>query len=140
MSRAFSADAGLRLDRRGKRMPNRVGANRASVVPGNSAGSPLYLKLIERLDSDAPADFEAGGRQHHQTWIDQGADWSRRLSERRLIRGGSVGCADVNALAMANRNELENMREDPKVANVKGLVGSTPIMTRRVWRRGGVRL
>src|SRR5436305_2802715 len=37
---------GLRLDTRRNAMPNRVGANRASIVPGNSAGSLLYLKLI----------------------------------------------------------------------------------------------
>src|SRR3979411_2934229 len=37
---------GLRLDRRRDALPNRVGANRASIVPGSSATSPLYLKLI----------------------------------------------------------------------------------------------
>ncbi|MSV27674.1 MAG: hypothetical protein EXQ52_02875, partial [Bryobacterales bacterium] len=36
---------GLRLDRRSDAIPNRVGANRASIVPGNSAGSPVYLGL-----------------------------------------------------------------------------------------------
>src|SRR6267154_6338769 len=37
---------GLRLDRRRDAMPNRVGANRASIVPGASGSSPVYLKLI----------------------------------------------------------------------------------------------
>ena len=36
----------FRLDRRNEAMPNRVGANGATIVPGNSAGSRLYLKLI----------------------------------------------------------------------------------------------
>src|SRR4051794_6614009 len=37
---------GLRLDRRSVAMPNRVGANRATIIPGNSAASPLFLKLM----------------------------------------------------------------------------------------------
>src|ERR1700687_1061760 len=36
---------GLRLDRRRDAMPNRVGANGARVVPGNSAGSLFYRRV-----------------------------------------------------------------------------------------------
>src|SRR5512142_795610 len=35
----------LRLDRRRDVMPNRVGANNARVVPGNSAASRLYARI-----------------------------------------------------------------------------------------------
>src|SRR5947209_17542693 len=36
---------GLRLDRRRDALPNRVGANGARIVPGNSAGSVLYRRV-----------------------------------------------------------------------------------------------
>src|SRR5262245_66161258 len=36
---------GLRLDRRRDALPNRVGANGARIVPGNSAKSILFLRL-----------------------------------------------------------------------------------------------
>ena len=62
---------GLRLDRRRVAMPNRVGANRASIVPGNSAASPLYLKLIRPyFDSDFPhglAQFISTAATHWAT-------------------------------------------------------------------------
>src|SRR5499427_10335156 len=38
---------GLRLDRRRDALPNRVGANNARIVPGNSAGSLLYRRLSQ---------------------------------------------------------------------------------------------
>ena len=38
---------GLRLDRRRDALPNRVGANNARIVPGNSAGSLLYRRLAQ---------------------------------------------------------------------------------------------
>src|SRR5262245_46984682 len=36
---------GLRLDRRRDALPNRVGANGARIVPGNSEKSALYLRV-----------------------------------------------------------------------------------------------
>src|SRR5262245_66425646 len=36
---------GLRLDRRRDALPNRVGANGVTIVPGNSGGSRLYLRV-----------------------------------------------------------------------------------------------
>src|SRR3954447_3746841 len=38
---------GLRLDRRRDALPNRVGANRARIVPGSSARSVLFRRLAE---------------------------------------------------------------------------------------------
>ena len=40
---------GLRLDRRRDALPNRVGANGARIVPGNSAGSVLYRRVSATL-------------------------------------------------------------------------------------------
>src|ERR1044072_4220326 len=36
---------GLRLDRRRSALPNRVGSNGASIVPGDSEHSKVYLRL-----------------------------------------------------------------------------------------------
>src|SRR6476619_4064742 len=64
---------GLRLDRRRDAMPNRVGANRASIVPGNSAGSPVYLKLTGKAGLQMPPTGPLKPEQVNiiKTWIDQ---------------------------------------------------------------------
>src|SRR5437899_8782419 len=41
---------GLRLDRRRDALPNRVGANGARIVPGNSAKSSLYQRVSGAQD------------------------------------------------------------------------------------------
>src|SRR5881227_3719526 len=38
---------GLRLDRRRDALPNRVGANGARILPGDSVRSPLYRRVSE---------------------------------------------------------------------------------------------
>src|SRR5262245_52522 len=38
-------NGGFRLDRRRDSMPNRVGANGARIVPGNSASSRVYVRI-----------------------------------------------------------------------------------------------
>src|SRR5207302_6057998 len=68
---------GLRLDRRRDAMPNRVGANRASIVPGVSGSSPVYLKLIGKqpgLRMPPSGPLAAEQIEVVKTWIDQGAD------------------------------------------------------------------
>src|SRR5262245_58839166 len=42
---ATLASGNFRLDRRRDSMPNRVGANGARIVPGNSAASRLYQRV-----------------------------------------------------------------------------------------------
>src|SRR5215467_10441703 len=44
----------FRLDRRRDSMPNRVGANGARIVPGNSATSRVYLKLTGQAGQQMP--------------------------------------------------------------------------------------
>jgi len=74
---------GLRLDRRRDALPNRVGANGARILPGNSAASLLYRRLSGKESGpQMPPAGPLGQEQISaiQTWIDQGAEWPDELS------------------------------------------------------------
>src|SRR5256885_17117817 len=69
---------GLRLDRRRDAMPNRVGANGARIVPGNSARSSLYRRVsATQSGAQMPPSGPLPPEQINliRAWIDQGADW-----------------------------------------------------------------
>src|SRR5215218_5935428 len=77
---------GLRLDRRRDALPNRVGANGARIVPGDSARSVLYRRLTGT--QSGPQMPPAGPLPEPKTkliqaWIDQGAVWPDELSGDR---------------------------------------------------------
>src|SRR5438067_991337 len=77
---------GLRLDRRRDAMPNRVGANGARIVPGNSAGSPLYRRVSgAQYGAQMPPASPLQPTQISviKSWIDEGADWPDALSGDR---------------------------------------------------------
>ena len=124
---------GLRLDRRRDAMPNRVGANGARIVTGNSAGSPLYRR-VSGTQSGAQMP-PAGPLRPEQinaikAWIDQGADWPDQLSGDRDAAPADPAVVEMmNALRNGNRQEFNRaLRENPKSVNAKGLSGWTPIM------------
>ncbi len=74
---------GLRLDRRRDALPNRVGANGARIVPGNSSVSLLYRRLSGTSSgSQMPPDGPLPPEQLSviKAWIDQGAAWPDALS------------------------------------------------------------
>ncbi len=124
---------GLRLDRRRDAMPNRVGANRASIVPGNSAGSPLYLKLTGKqagLQMPPTGPLSPERINLLKTWIDQGAEWPDELSgDTSTSPPDAVVVRMMNALRNGNRQEFKNLvRENPTAVNRKGATGWTPLM------------
>ena len=124
---------GLRLDRRRSAMPNRVGANRASIVPGNSGDSPVYLKLIgKQTGLQMPPDGALTAQQINliRSWIDEGADWPDEFS-------GEAPTSSTDRLAVqiieALRNDdrqlfLKMLSDNPGVWKAKGMRGSTPLM------------
>ena len=60
---------GFRLDRRRDSMPNRVGANGARIVPGNSASSRVYVRIAGNPGgvADAPDwSIEPRRDRYHQ--------------------------------------------------------------------------
>src|SRR3954462_4747548 len=67
---------GLRLDRRRDALPNRIGANGARVIPGNSSGSILYRRLTDEAGSQMPPGAALRPDQISiiKAWIDQGAE------------------------------------------------------------------
>jgi ankyrin repeat protein len=124
---------GLRLDLRRGAMPNRVGANRASIVPGNSAVSPMYLKLIGkqaglRMPPTGPLSQELIDKV--KTWIDQGAEWPDALSgDTPTSPPDPVVEKMMSALRQGNFPEFENiLHENPMAVNHHGTGGWTPIM------------
>src|SRR5262245_27709598 len=124
---------GLRLDRRRFAMPNRVGANRASIVPGNSAASPVYLKLIgKQTGLQMPPDGPLSTEQINtiKTWIDQGADWPDEFSgEKPASPPDSQVMRIKESLRNADRPLfLKILKENQGVWNRKGTGGATPLM------------
>ena len=118
--------SGLRLDRRRDAMPNRVGANGASIVPGDSAVSPVYLKLIgkqsgSRMPPTGPLSPEL--IEVIKTWIDQGAEWPDALSGDAPAAppdpaAGSAVERMMSALRQGNRRDFRNiLRESPAAVN-----------------------
>ena len=124
---------GLRLDRRRDAMPNRVGANGARVVPGNSAESRLYRRVSgTQPGTQMPPTGALRPEQINviKAWIDQGADWPDALSgDREAAPPDPAIVKLVNALRNGNRQEFNRaLRENPKSVNAKGQSGWTPIM------------
>src|SRR6266516_6949451 len=113
---------GLRLDRRRDAMPNRVGANGARVVPGNSAGSPLYRRVSgTQSGAQMPPAGPLRPEQIHaiKAWIDQGADWPDAQSGDRDAAPADPAVVKMgNALRNGKRQEFNRaLRENPKSVN-----------------------
>ena len=124
---------GLRLDRRRDAMPNRVGANGARIVPGNSARSPLYRRVsATQPGAQMPPSGPLQPEQINliKVWIDQGADWPDELSGDRDTAPADPAVVNMrNALRNGDRQEFNRvLRENPEAVNAKGPSGSTPIM------------
>jgi ankyrin repeat protein len=124
---------GFRLDQRRYVMPNRVGANGAEIVPGNSAKSRLYLKLTGSANgSQMPPAAPLNPKQIGiiQAWIDQGAEWPDDLSgEAPLSPVDPEAARLMEAIRSGDRQAFQKMLErHPKAANRPGPGGSTPLM------------
>ena len=124
---------GLRLDRRRDAMPNRVGANGARIVPGNSSGSALYRRLSgtqsgPQMPPDGPLPTER--INIIKTWIDQGAEWPDAMSGETVSSQSDPAVVTImHALRNGNRQEFKRgLRENPGSVNGKGHGGWTPIM------------
>ena len=124
---------GLRLDRRRDALPNRVGANGARIVPGNSARSMLFKRLT---GTQAGAQMPPAGPlpeskiQLIQAWIDQGAEWPDELSgDRSSTPADPVVERMRTALREGKSAEFERLlKANPKAANGTGQDGWTPLM------------
>lgn len=124
---------GLRLDRRRDALPNRVGANGARIVPGNSARSVLFRRLAGR--ESGPQMPPAGPLPEPkirliQAWIDQGAEWPDELSGDRNSAPVDKTVERMRAaLRESKPAEFEQLvKANPQSVNAKGEGGWTPLM------------
>src|SRR5215467_8253454 len=123
----------FRLDRRRDVMPNRVGANGARVVPGNSGVSRVYLRVAGTsagLQMPPSGALPAEQIAIIKAWIDQGAAWPDAFagdapSPPQDPQAGRL----MDALRAGRRTEFEQvLRASPSAAKSKGTGGSTPLM------------
>src|SRR5215813_11713867 len=123
----------LRLDRRRDVMPNRVGANGARIVPGNSGVSRVYLRVagstagLQMPPSGAlPAEQIATIKK----WIDQGAEWPDALAgDTPSPPQDPQAVRLMDALRTGHRTEFERaLHASPSAAKSRGVGGSTPLM------------
>ena len=124
---------GLRLDRRRDALPNRVGANGARIVPGDSARSILFQRLTGT--QAGPRMPPAGPLPEPkvkliQAWIDQGAEWPDELSGDR---NPTPADAEVERMRTALRQgkpaEFRRLvKASPNSINARGQDGWTPLM------------
>ena len=123
----------LRLDRRRDVMPNRVGANGARVVPGNSGSSRLYLRIA---GSTAGLQMPPTGPLPPEqiavikTWIDQGAEWPDTLAGDTPSPPQDPDAVRlIAALRSGQRAEFDRvLHASPRAARSKGPGGSSPLM------------
>lgn len=124
---------GLRLDRRRDALPNRVGANGARIVPGDSARSVLYQRLTgTKAGPQMPPTGPLPEQKIKliQSWIDQGAVWPDELSgDRSTVPPDAAVEKMRTALRDGKTAEFQRLvTASPKSVNAKGRDGWTPLM------------
>ena len=121
---------GFRLDRRRDAMR---GGTVVMITPGNSAGSRLYQKLISsQFGPQMPLTGPLSQQQIDiiKAWIDQGAEWPDDLSgETPPPEPDAKAVRLMQALRDGDEQTFKKLASaDPKVANLKGPGGATPLM------------
>ena len=121
---------GFRLDRRRDAM--RGGTN-TMIKPGNSTGSRLYNKLIgSKYGPQMPLNGPLSAEQISvfKAWIDQGAEWPDDLAgDIPPSPPDPKATRIIEALRNGDKQDFRRLAaEDPKVGNLKGPGGTTPLM------------
>src|SRR5579871_2580173 len=125
--------AGFRIDQRRYAMPNRVGANGARIVPGDTGRSRVYQKVagtgggLQMPPTGALSDEQIG---KIKAWIEQGAEWPDELSgEMPVAPPDPQATRIMEALRRGDRRQFDKLlRDDPNAGDRKGPGGSTPLM------------
>lgn len=130
---AAQQSGNFRLDRRRDSMPNRVGANAARIVPGNSAASRLYQRVAGSqggVQMPPTGALPADAINTIKTWIDQGAEWPDELAgETPSPPRDPVATAVLDALRLGDRARLERLlQNNDNAARAAGAGGITPLM------------
>ena len=123
----------FRLDRRRDSMPNRVGANGARIVPGNSAASRLYQRISGNetgLQMPPTGALSPDAIRTIRSWIDQGADWPDELAgETPSPPRDPMATTLLESLRRGDRSGVERMlKGNAALARAVGTGGITPLM------------
>jgi ankyrin repeat protein len=129
----------FRLDRRRDSMPNRVGANGARIVPGNSAASRLYIRVSS---NQAGVQMPPTGMLQPEeintirTWIDQGAEWPDEFAGETPSRPQDpVATEMLDAIRRADRGGIGRvLKRQPNAARAAGAGGITALMYAALYR------
>lgn len=121
---------GFRLDRRRDAMR---GGTATVIVPGNSEGSRLYLKLIgNKYGPQMPPTGPLTQEQIDviKAWIDQGAEWPDDLSgDTPPPPPDSTAAPIMRALRDGDRQYFKELASrDKRIGSLKGAGGTTPLM------------
>ena len=121
---------GFRLDRRRDAMR---GGTTTVIVPGNSAASRLYLKLIgNKYGPQMPLTEPLTQEQIDvlKAWIDQGAEWPDDLSGDVPPPPPDPKAEPIfQALRDGDKQTFKKLAsEDKRIGNLKGVGGTTPLM------------
>ena len=130
---ASLASGNFRLDRRRDSMPNRVGANGARIVPGNSEVSRLYQRVSGSqggLQMPPTGALPPEAIRTIKLWIDQGADWPDELAgETPSPPQDPVATKLLDAIRLGDRVGVARLlKQSPDAARAKGIAGITPLM------------
>ncbi|HZJ13682.1 MAG TPA: ankyrin repeat domain-containing protein [Chthoniobacteraceae bacterium] len=126
-------NGGLRLDRRRDPMPNRVGANGARIVPGNSATSRVYLRVAgNQAGTQMPPTGALTSAEISliKTWIDQGAEWPDEFAGDTPSRPQNPQAVQLmDTLRRGDRGSFEKLlAASPTAGRSKGSGGTSPLM------------
>jgi ankyrin repeat protein len=120
----------FRLDRRSAALR---GGTRSVIVPGNSAASRLYLRLLgDQFGRRMPASGALSPDEIgvFKAWIDQGAPWPDSLANEPILTPPDPRA--VHLTELLRTGDLAAFRKavaaDPKTLNLRGPAGSTPFM------------
>ena len=120
----------FRLDRRSAALR---GGTRSVIVPGNSAASRLYLRLIgDQFGRRMPAAGSLSAEEIavFKTWIDEGAPWPDALANELVLTPPDPRA--VHMTELLRKGDLAAFRKlvdaDPKSLNLRGPAGATPFM------------
>jgi len=123
----------FRLDLRRDSMPNRVGANGARIVPGDSASSRLYLRVsgsAAGLQMPPTGALEPVEIHTLKVWIDQGAEWPDELAgETASPPQDPLATQVLDAIRRGDRRRVERLVKDNRqAARTAGSGGIAPLM------------
>src|SRR5262245_26200561 len=123
----------FRVDRRRDSMPNRVGANGARIVPGNSAASRLYIRVSSNqggVQMPPTGALQPDEIRTIRTWIEQGAEWPDELAGETPSRPQDpVATEMLDAIRRADRGSIARLlKGHPNAARAAGAGGITALM------------